>query len=185
MKTIITEMPERNEYTAGKGTLEVGYPWLTTGAIMALELILTKEFNVLEFGTGGSTIFYATRCKSVTFFETDPEWYSNVGKKLEELNPGNVEAYWLPGTQKIVEFINRLPDERYDLVAIDPDPILADRLTLAMAVLPKVKPEGWLLLDNYSAGTFKDFVIPEGWKTYTFDDFDWSGNGTRLYRKPQ
>lgn len=177
-------MPEREDYAAGRGTLEIGYPWITTGAIMALEMILDRKWSVLEIGMGGSTIFYGRRCGTVISLETNKDWFDRTRQKVNELNLHNCCSFLMGGTEEIVNYFKGNSDGSYDLVAVDPDPVVADRLTVAMAALPKIKPGGWLLLDNYLAGTFKDFQCPEGWRTFTYDDFDWSGNGTRLYRKP-
>lgn len=61
MKTIVGKITSRRTFIKGEDTLKIGYPWLTYGAIIALEAIVNKRMRVLEFGSGGSTIFWAKK----------------------------------------------------------------------------------------------------------------------------
>ena len=181
MKTLITDLPERGDFISGYRTIEIGYPWLTTGAIMALELLLKPEFNVLELGSGGSTVFWARRCKSVRSFETDPQWADKVRPQVEQY--GNVKLTCGP-MEKLLEEIRAEPDGYFDLALSDSSPYQASRPTLTMAIMPKIKPWGWLVIDNYSMWGMESFPYSE-WNTFTFDDFAWMGRGTRICQKGQ
>ena len=181
MKTIVTDIPSREAFFKGEGALEVGYPWLAFGAIIALESIINNHYRVLEFGSGGSTVFWAERSKSVRSFETDPEWFENVKKRTERYT--NVDLN-LATEAEMLEAIKKEPDGRYDLVLIDSGPKHARRLLLANAVIPKIKLNGWLIVDNYLDHGMNYFNYP-GWEVYTFDEFRYSGRGTRILRKMQ
>ena len=65
MRTILRQMPSRRSVKYGRSAVELGYPWLTYGAIVELEDIIKPHFRIFEFGTGGSTIFFSRRCHSV------------------------------------------------------------------------------------------------------------------------
>ena len=50
--------------------------WL--GAIYELDILLCPSDCVLEFGSGGSTLFFARRCHEVYSYETDIDWHNSV-----------------------------------------------------------------------------------------------------------
>lgn len=179
MRTLIRSLPNRRNFIKGRFTLEIGYPWLTPGSIMALEELITPEFSILEFGCGGSTVFFANRAKTVKSFETDFDWYTNTKKIAANLSNTDLTQ----GTMQLfIAFIESEPDNKYDLVLIDSDPKVTNRLIIAEAVVPKVKLGGWIVIDNYTGWGLGNF-LPKGWRMYTFDDIRWNGGGTRLYRK--
>lgn len=179
MKTIVTQIPSRKALIRGENTLKIGYPWLTFGAIIALESIVNKEIKVLEFGSGGSTIFWAKNCKSVKSYETNPQWYKDVKQKTENLK--NVKII-LCDRHGMSLGLKSEPDDSYDIVLIDSDPKHSRRLDLTNNAVSKIKTSGWLVIDNYLEFGMSDFDYSK-WKVYTFDDFDWRGLGTRLCRK--
>lgn len=178
MKTIVNDIPSRESFLHGE-TLDIGYPWVTYGAIIALEYIVNKDFNVLEFGSGGSTVFWAGNCKSVKSFETDPGWYEKTKKRLAGYT--NVEII-LTDEAGILEAISKMPDSYYDLVLNDSNPHLVNRLSVANAAIPKIKPKGWFVVDNYEKYHMNhfDYVL---WNVYTFDEIIYGGRGTRLCQK--
>lgn len=180
MKTIISQVPPRNSFFRGEKTLEIGYPWLSFGAIIALEGIINKQLRVLEFGSGGSTIFWAKNCKSVKSFETNPVWFKAVNEKIKEFN--NVELK-LANETEILEAIRGDADRYYDIVLVDSYPGDVKRILLANAVLPKIKANGYLILDNYGKFGMENFVYPKC-EIYTFDEFGYSGRGTRICQIP-
>lgn len=58
---------------------EDGYtPWYTYPAIAYLKDILTKDHNVLEYGSGYSSLFYKERAKSVYVVEHELEWAQKI-----------------------------------------------------------------------------------------------------------
>jgi predicted O-methyltransferase YrrM len=176
MKTIINDITSREAFMAGSETLEKGYPWLTFGSLMTLEYIITKDFKVLEFGSGGSTVFWARNCASVKSFETKPEWFESVKKRTEEFT--NVELT-LGTEQEILEAIKKETDNTYDLVLVDNEPRHTQRLLLANAAVPKIKSGGWIIIDNYLRFGMSQFKYPSK-IVYTFDEIGYRGMGTRL-----
>jgi hypothetical protein len=179
MKTIISELPERDDFIHGRNSLEIGYPWLAPGSILMLEMIVKPEFKVLELGLGGSTIFWAKNCNSVKTLETKDYWVADAKPKLDQFK--NVEIH-LGDRNKLLEIISELPDEYYDIVSADSCPVDTDRLTMANAVASKVKKGGWLVIDNYWEWGMEKFEYSK-WNVYTYDDFNWSGKGTRVCQK--
>lgn len=177
MLTIISDIPSRKAFLNGEGTLEIGYPWLTFGAIIALEGLVNKSMKVLEFGSGGSTLFWANNCKIVKSFETNKDWYKAVETKVKPYN--NVELIHANETQ-ILEALKKEPENFYDIVLIDPHPKDANRLLLANIAKSKVKSGGNFIIDNYLKFGMEKFSFPNNWEIYTFDDFRYSGRGTKI-----
>lgn len=179
MDTVVSKIPSREAFFKGKGTLEIGYPWLTFGAIIFLENIINEDFNVLEFGSGGSTLFWAEKCKRVKSFETNHEWYNDVKKKVNGFK--NVDLV-LATESEILKAIENTPNNCYDLILIDSYPKDIERLALTNASAPKVKPNGWIVIDNYLKFGMESFTYPKNWEVYTFDELKYSGRGTRICR---
>lgn len=178
MKTIVAKIPSHRAFIKGQDSLKIGYPWLTYGAIIALESIVNKEIRVLEFGSGGSTIFWAKNCKSVKSYETDPQWYKNVKQKTKNLK--NVEIILCE--RHLGLELKSEPNDYYDIVLIDSDPKYARRLGLANNASSKLKTGGWLIIDNYQKFGMSDFDYSK-WQVYTFDESHYTGLGTKLCRK--
>lgn len=74
--------PQRNSLADNK-------PWIAFAAIKFLENILHKEMVVYEYGSGGSTIFFAKRVKKVVSTEHDRNWYEKVIDEIYERNITN------------------------------------------------------------------------------------------------
>ncbi len=181
MKTIVTRITNRTTFIKGEDTLKIGYPWLTYGAIIAVEAIVNKKMKVLEFGSGGSTIFWAKNCQKVKSYETNPEWYKAVKQKTDSLDLNNVEIV-LGDRRRMGRGLKSEPDSYYDIVLIDSDPKHSRRLDLTNNAVSKVKTGGWLIIDNYLKFGMDSFDYSK-WQVFTFDEFHYIGLGTRLCRK--
>ena len=59
-------------------------PWYTYPAIEYLSHIDVSDMNVFEFGSGNSTIWWASQAKSVVSIEDDPVWYERVNRVLKK-----------------------------------------------------------------------------------------------------
>src|SRR6266404_4556441 len=79
-----------------KPPVELELPWFSYGAIDFLEKFLRKEMQVFEFGSGGSTLFFAQRTKSVTAVEDNANWCELVSQKLAARRIDNVDLRHVP-----------------------------------------------------------------------------------------
>ena len=114
-------------------------PWLSPAVIEYLETIIKPEWDILEHGCGGSTLWFAERCKSVTAYESDPDFAAAIRGRA-------------PSNAKIVSWAKpNAPalKSRYDLLLIDGEPI-ETRGPWITAALRLVKPGGVIVLDNYN-----------------------------------
>jgi predicted O-methyltransferase YrrM len=170
-----------DNYPSGLNTLELEYPWLTPGAIFYLDRTINKSHSVLEFGCGGSTMFFARRTLSVSSFETNPQWYQKVSETITHRNLTNVS----------LTHITSLPtlQDSYDIILIDCEPAQLNRIRAAIHALPHLKDRGIFIVDNYAAdfctGIQDLFPGPWGnpWQYLTFDDPAWAGRGTRIFHR--
>ena len=81
-----------HNFIARKPPVELELPWFSYAAIDFLEKYLRLEMRVFEFGSGGSTLFFAQRCKSVTGVEDNAHWCEIVAAKIARLGIKNVES---------------------------------------------------------------------------------------------
>jgi hypothetical protein len=192
MKSIIAELPEYRHYIKGKGTLDIGYPWLTIGAIVALEqTILQPHFRVLELGSGGSTVFWARRVAYVLSYETDPLWAERVRARLAEL-PNVCPVDVVNGTYRSgPAWVATLEDESFDLLLVDHANqrrskagwrYRTDRNLMGWPAMDKVKIGGWCVVDNYGMHEM-EHTDWTGWKTYKHDARNYNGFGTLIAQK--
>ena len=181
---------------SGKTTMSLGLPWMTYDAIDFLEEITSEEKNVFEWGSGGSTIFFAARCKQVISVEHDKEWSKILKEKLNNLEINNVILHEIEG-EKIDNFLILNPENADDFVskelksaglsyekyvkAIDQydynlfDIIVVDgrvRNACVKRAIPHIKKGGYLIVDNsdrsYYLSEFNFLNNQNEWKKSEF-----------------
>ena len=156
----------------GSSPLQDKIPWITFGAIRFLKRLLTKEMVVYEFGSGGSTLFFANRVKRVYSVEHDTAWFEKVCVAVEKENYSNWSGHVIEPTidhefsyknpsnpdacisgspdykgysfRGYAESIRRFPDGYFDLVLIDG----RARPSCCKYAYSKVKPGGYIMWDN-------------------------------------
>lgn len=105
--------------------LDLEIPWFSYAAIDFLEGFLKPEMEVFEYGSGGSTIFFARRVKSVFSIEDNPAWYELVTNRLRERTVDNARLLLCPFDFKNPvdfeqsEYFNALPDQKFNVLVID------------------------------------------------------------------
>ena len=116
-------------------------PWLTEGAIEFLKGFVKPETKVLEFGCGGSTIWMSQIVHNLITVEHDEDWYNKIKDYIiKHEGKADIRRMDLPYHGVLDEF----PDEHFDLIIVDG----RRRVECAKAAMPKVKKEGFLMLDN-------------------------------------
>jgi hypothetical protein len=82
-------------------------PWLTAAAIVKFEGLLKPDWNVLEYGSGGSTVWLAERVRRVLSLEHKKAWALEVNRRLAARGLGNALVLFVPPDVK------PSPDKRY------------------------------------------------------------------------
>lgn len=113
-------------------------PWLHTDVIQYLENIIQPDFEVLEFGAGGSTLWFAERVREIISVENREEWRQEVNKRL---TGSNIAIKTIGNIFPFGEY------RRFDLLFIDGEPV-GERATWIMTAPKLVKSGGWVVLDN-------------------------------------
>lgn len=139
--------------------LELGLPWFSYGAIDFLESHLRPDMVVYEYGSGGSTIFFAHRVAAIVSVENDPAWREAVHQRLADDGLANVTlktaGFDAPAPDRFAEsdFARALPDEPADVVVIDSYDYdtwqtHARRPQLLRPARERVRPGGIVVLDD-------------------------------------
>ena len=157
----------------GHNPLDDELPWITFRAIQWLSQYLRPEMKAFEYGAGGSTLFLAKRVQELVSVEHDETFHSVVAARLadegiqncrlilsrpEKLSRENALGLAYDTTsftsfgsrhagecfEQYVKAIDEYPDGYFDLVMVDG----RARASCVRRAIPKIKPDGALLLDN-------------------------------------
>ena len=205
--------PNKN-VASGFWRLDEERPWLTEGSVYFIAKYINRSHNVLEFGAGASTVFFARRSKRVISFESggysvrlqnvqrSADWFQKLRDKFNQLKLNNVELYLLQGYPKsaivYAHVLKSLPDDHFHWVLIDG----ANRNLCIDKSRNKLVSGGYMIIDNYDhipaaklissmAVFMKDVYCTDlikdllrDWKEFRFDEEGWPGLGTLIFRKP-
>lgn len=124
-------------------------PWIGSAAIDLIKDRINEKFNVFEWGTGNSTLFWSQHVKSVVSVEYNNSWYM----KLKKLVPENVDLRYITlenGGAYCKEILNT--NIQFDIILIDG----RDRVNCAYNALDKLTQNGIIIWDN----TERDYYQP-------------------------
>jgi hypothetical protein len=156
----------------GRNSVNDRIPWISFAAIGFLKKIVRPDMRVFEYGSGGSTMFWASRVQEVVSVEHDLAWYTNIKKKLDEGSFQHVryilaEPVPDPNFQEkryqdpkdyissdreyagknfgqYAKSIDTFPDNYFDIIIVDG----RARPSCIQQGMPKLKKGGWLIIDN-------------------------------------
>jgi hypothetical protein len=165
-------------------------PWLCFSAIDRIKKILKSDMVIFEYGSGGSTLFWASRVKEVVSIEHDRLWYGKMSIELADRNITNLnyilsepepdneferKSFENPGdyisedanfTGKKFEIyakqIDYFADQYFDIVIVDG----RARPSCILHALKKVKTRGFIIVDNTDR---KYYLEP-----FQFNKDDWN-----------
>ena len=170
-------------------------PWMTFAAAEFLEGWLRNDMRVFEWGSGGSTIFFAKHAQQVTAIEHEEAWAAQVRAALTDRKITSAQVEHLPpepdaaaaawdaadptvfasggepfrgqSVQRYVTSIDPFPDASLDLVVVDG----RARPACLKRGMAKVKPAGMLLLDNAERRHYQParaLLDPAQWELHDF-----------------
>jgi len=105
--------------------LEQELPWFSYGAIDFLRSFLQSEMAVFEYGSGGSTLFFARAAGSVVSTENDARWLEKVEQRLRAQRIGNVILQHrefdvaAPENFDQSSYLHSIPTANFDVIVVD------------------------------------------------------------------
>lgn len=157
---------------SGRSSMSDERPWITFAAAAFLESRLTRSSRIFEWGSGGSSLFFARRAEQVISVEHDGAWFERVRETMHERGLTNWQGYLeLPQAdaattasradagdsyvssdpayrgcsfRSYASRIDSFPDGSFDLVMIDG----RARPSCLPHALPKLRSGGCLVWDN-------------------------------------
>jgi hypothetical protein len=183
-----------SSFRPGRSFIGEAKPWIPFEATNWLEHYLKPHMQVFEYGSGGSTIFFAERVAEVFSIEHDQKWHTLVSRALARRGITNctyqlhepipiAESFSVPlapappsaplaidelqtsrfiyddyyaGTtlHEYVETIDVHPDHTFDLILVDG----RVRIECMQHAIPKIRPGGYLMLDNSNNSDLAEMV---------------------------
>lgn len=147
----------------GRNPMADELPWMPFAAIEFLKKEIKGGARVLEFGSGGSTLFLARRAAQVVTVEHDEAWAERVRAALSERRIDNVdfrcvpprpggepgfaselEAYRGLSFVEYVGVLSEFPEGHFDAVIVDG----RVRNACVRAAVSRVRRGGVVVLDN-------------------------------------
>jgi hypothetical protein len=126
-------------------------PWLAYPAIEFLDAHLPPSATLFEYGSGGSTFWFAQRVRRVISCEHDERWYRELKPRL----PGNVEYLLEPIGDSSTAYSSKValyPD--VDVVLIDG----RDRSECASVASQGLSPSGVLVWDDTDRARYRSGI---------------------------
>jgi predicted O-methyltransferase YrrM len=125
-------------------------PWVTRQAIDLLQQLLKSTDKGVEFGSGRSTKWFASRMGHLTSVENMKAWHTKVSADLASFK--NVDYRFVDvsgkdgdgGADAYTKVLSEMKNESLDFVLVDG----VYRNYCASRALPKIKIGGLLVIDN-------------------------------------
>lgn len=144
-----------NNLVARRSPIEMALPWFSYAAIDFLDANLRRDMHVFEFGSGGSTIFFAERCASVRAVEEEPKWAARVRVHAAERGLDNLEIANAPfnfsNPQNFLtsDYLAQVRAGVWDVIVVDgADNDFTIRPICFGAAESQVKPGGMIVVDD-------------------------------------
>lgn len=162
----------RESRRPGRNSLADEAPWITFGAREYLDRHVTSMSHIFEWGSGGSSLYFARRAAAVISVEHDPAWFAAVSAAIQQkgltnwqgrlaapepassadtLDAASSTSYASDDIQfrgllfrNYVRQIEAVPDASQDVIVIDG----RARPSCLPPALAKLKPGGCLVWDN-------------------------------------
>ncbi len=163
-------------------------PWIVPQAIGWLGRRMRKDWEVVELGSGRSTLWLGRHAGRVIAYEDNPWWIGRAREMIHGSGLENVEIRERPITAYADE-LAALADDSIDLLVIDflesPE---AERIDAVRAGMTKVRPGGLLLLDDSDRPSYAGaYELLSDWRERRFTGVkdEWpEACETAIFRRP-
>ena len=115
-------------------------PWMTYSAVFYLSQLDLSTYDIFEWGSGNSTLYFSERVQTVTSVESNEEWF----KYVERNKPKNVELR-LVQQNDYAKIISE-KGNKYKIISIDGD--IYRRFECALYAMEHLDEGGMIILDN-------------------------------------
>lgn len=146
----------------GRWPADVEQPWMSFGAIDFLQRTIRPDTRVFEYGSGGSSFFFARRAASVLSVENDLEWQQRVSQLATQRALTNLrcEHHPIDATRSdlypALSYVKSLQPGAHDIIVVDGfcdyqnalHGLLRD-LTFDHALTCVRRPGGIIVVDDY------------------------------------
>jgi hypothetical protein len=171
-------------------------PYYTPGAIVYLRKALECEDGkrLFEWGSGKSTLWFASRVDLLVAIEHNLEWHEWVSQRLSRESPVSAECRYIPPMSdsqmdgfswerdwahyetlghapsrptyhNYMAAIDEFADEYFDVVCIDG----RERVGCAVHAAPKVRRGGIMVLDDSNRPKYAEiFALQDEWETIRY-----------------
>lgn len=140
---------------SGRSPLQLGLPWFSLSAIHFLDSFVARSMSVFEYGSGGSTVYFARRAASVVSTEDNRNWLERVQTELDSLGLNNVElqhrALNFHRAERFEQsaYLHSIPDRAFDIIVVDgTEEIVPVRPTCFYHAESRIKPGGIMIVDD-------------------------------------
>lgn len=127
-------------------------PWYTYSAIEFIEDKIKSDFNVFEYGSGHSTLWWANKVQEIVSIESNKNWYNYLKSSL--INRENISLYLCEEAQDYIQKINEFPPQYFDVIIVDGE----HRPECAKEAYLRLKDNGFIILDD-SDRTYYDEIL--------------------------
>lgn len=160
-------------------------PWLTKESNHFIKNYINKNHNMLEIGSGRSTVWFSKRVGTLISLEHNETWFKYVKKMITSIN---TKLVLRKTHREYIQFIHDLKDDTLDICLIDG----LERGKTLIAAYKKVKKGGLIIFDdanNYicNPSTYspysvksplsKDYIEVES--LIKSDNLIWTSNGVK------
>jgi len=153
-------------------------PWLTRTAIDFLNDFLKPSDVGVEFGSGRSTLWLASRVKHITSIEHYEGWYHKIKDSLASNKIKNVNLIFIDREKEFDEeqqnseyakALDDFADNSLDFVLVDG----IFRSNCAYKAISKVRPGGIIIVDNVERYIVVETFSPEAIKNHNEMSTTW------------
>lgn len=139
-------------------------PWVTYSFIDFIKTRLNKELSIFEYGSGNSTLFYASKVKRVVSVEHDEAWYQKI---VQEKAPNSEIIF--THLEKGGEYSQKakLLGDQFDVIIVDG----RDRVNCCKYSIDALSSNGVLVLDDSEREIYEEartFLTEKGFKELPF-----------------
>ncbi len=144
-----------------RSPLEAGFPWINYSVIQFLHHFINPKMRILEFGAGGSSIFFLNRKVNLFSIEHEDIWINEVKKKVSSSNfarwsPNLVLADGInstvPNVDDYLAPLKKISNSSMDIVFVDG----RHRVESIRRSMNLLKDDGVIILDNSDRPQYED-----------------------------